>query len=95
MFQRTHVQHVQRDSVSDASRLLGLDGLAVGWVELDALGGRVAHVVTADQTASACPSCGVFSVSLKGLVSTRPQDIAYGDNEIASVLAQAVLRFME
>jgi len=82
LFQRTHVQHVQRDSVSDASRLLGLDGLAVDWVELDAFGGRVAHVVTADQTASACPGCGVFSVSLKGLVGTRSRDIPYGTTRL-------------
>ena len=79
MFQRVHVQHVQKDSVSDASRLLGLDGLAVDWVELDAFGGRVAHVVTADQTASACPSCGVFSVSVKGLVSTHRPLKRYGE----------------
>jgi transposase len=45
-------------------------------------GGRVAHVVTADQTASACPSCGVFSVSLKALVSTRPRDIPYGTTRV-------------
>ena len=29
LFQRTHVQHVQGDLVSEASRLLDLDGLAV------------------------------------------------------------------
>jgi len=33
------------------------------------------HLVTADETASACPSCGVFSDSIKGLVFTRPRDI--------------------
>jgi len=37
----------------------------------------VVHVVTADQTASACPACGVFSVSVKALVCTRPRDIPY------------------
>ena len=78
MFQRTHVCHVQIDSVSDASRLLDLEGLAVDRVELGSFGGRVVHVVTADETASACPSCGVLSVSLKGLVCTRPRDIPYG-----------------
>ena len=82
MFQRTHVQHVQKDSVSDASRLLGLEGLAVDRVALDAFGGRVVHVVTADKTASACPTCGVLSVALKGLARTRPRDIPYGTTRL-------------
>jgi len=76
--QRTHVCHVQKDLVSDASRLLDLGGLAVDRVASDAFGGRVVHVVTADETASACPSCGVLSVCLKGRVCTRPRDIPYG-----------------
>ena len=78
MFQGTFVCHVQIDSVSDASRLLDLGGLAVDRVASDAFGGRVVHVVTADESASACPNCGVLSVSLKGLVCTRPRDIPYG-----------------
>ena len=82
MFQRTHVQHVQKDSVSDASRLLGLEGLAVDRVALDAFGGRVVHVVTADESASACPTCGVRSVALKGLARTRPRDIPYGTTRL-------------
>ena len=53
-------------------------GLAVDRVESDAFGGRVVHLVTADQGASARLSCGVFSVSVKGLVDTRPRDIPYG-----------------
>jgi len=76
--QRTHACHVQKDSVSDASRLLDLGGLAVDRIESDTFGGRVVHLVTADECASACPSCGVFSVSVKGLVCTRPRDIPYG-----------------
>ena len=78
MLQPTYVQHVQRDLVSDASRLLDLGGLAVDRVASDAFGGRVVHVVTADATASACPSCGVLSVSIKALVCTRPRDVPYG-----------------
>ena len=78
LFQRTRITHVQKDLVSDASRLLDLGGLAVDRVASDAFGGRVVHVVTADETASACPSCGVLSVSLKGLVCTRPRDIPSG-----------------
>jgi len=76
--QRTHVCHVQKDSVSDASRLLDLGGLAVDRIESDTFGGRVVHLVTVDECASACPSCGVFSDSVKGLVCTRPRDIPYG-----------------
>jgi len=78
LLKRTRIAHAQKDSVSDASRLLDLDGLAVDRVESDAFGGRVVHVVTADECASACPSCGVFSVSVKGRVCTRPRDIPYG-----------------
>jgi transposase len=76
--QRTHVCHVQKDSGSAASRLLDLGGLAVERIESDTFGGRVVRVVTVDEGASACPSCGVLSVSLKGLVCTRPRDIPYG-----------------
>jgi len=61
------VQHVQTESVSDASRLLDLDGLAVDRVESDAFGGRVVHVVTADRTASACPA--LTQLILDGSVS--------------------------
>ena len=52
MSQRTHVCHVQKDSVSDALRLLDLGGLAVDWIESDTFGGRVVHLVTADVPAS-------------------------------------------
>lgn len=78
MVQGTHVQDVQGLSSSDGSRLLDLEGLAVERVEADGSGGRVVHVVTADEAASACPSCGVFSAAVKGWVRTRPRDIRYG-----------------
>jgi hypothetical protein len=78
----TRIAHAQTESVSDASRLLDPDGLAVKRVESDAFGGRVVHVVTADETASACPSCGVFSMSVKGLMCTRPRDIPYGTTRL-------------
>lgn len=85
MVQRTHVQDVDRDDTSDASRLLDLDGLAVERVEPDAFGGRVVLVVTADVTASACPSCGVLSSSVKERVTTRPRDIPYGTTALRVV----------
>ena len=54
-----------KGSVSDATRLLDMGGLAVDRVQLSSFSGRVVHVVNADETASACPSCGVLSVSVK------------------------------
>jgi transposase len=78
LLQRTRIPYVQNDLVSDASRLLDLGSLAVDRVASDVLGGRVVHVVTADETASAWPSRGVLSVSLKGRVCPWPRDIPYG-----------------
>ena len=86
MLQPTYVQHVSKALVSDASRLLGLEGLAVQRVESDAFGGRVVHVVTANRTASACPCCGVLSVCLKGLACTRHRDIPYGTTRLRLIL---------
>ena len=75
--QPTQCQHVH-DPSEGASRLLGLAGVAVARVELDPFGGRVVHVVTADECAAACPSCGVFSTSVKERVRTRPRDVPHG-----------------
>ena len=62
----------------DVSRLFDLDGLVVAGVEVDEGGGRLVRVVTADATASACPSCGVLSRARKGRVTSQPRDIPYG-----------------
>ncbi|MGE5287369.1 MAG: transposase family protein, partial [Micromonosporaceae bacterium] len=59
--------------------LLGLSGVAAEQVELLADGTRRVHVATADETAAACPACGVFSTSPKGYVTTRPKDVPYGE----------------
>ena len=67
------------------SLLLDLPGLSVVEVVLEADGGRVVHVVTADESASACPSCGVFSTSPKERRCTRPRDIPYGDRPVRLV----------
>jgi len=61
-----------------ATRLLGIEGLAVGRVDLEDGGARVAHMFTADETAAACPSCGAVSTSVKGHAVTRPRDVPYG-----------------
>ena len=79
MVQRTQFQAVQNDtSGQDATLLLGLEGLAVVTVELDDDGARVVHVVTDDESAAGCPSCGVLSTSVKGHAVTRPRDVPYG-----------------
>jgi len=87
--QRTHDELYLAESlegvVTDASRLFGLEGLAVDRVEIDAAGGRVVHVVTSQVGASACPSCGVLSSSAKGRVTTRPRDIPYGTGSLRLV----------
>jgi transposase len=62
--------------------LLGLEGVAVRHVELAADGSRVVHVATADGSAAACPSCGVFSTSVKEQVTTRPKDLPYGTGPV-------------
>lgn len=59
--------------------LLGLVGVAVERVELLGDDTRRVHVGTADETAAACPTCGVFSTSVKGYVTTRPKDLPYGE----------------
>jgi transposase len=76
--QPTQGQLVSQVGVADASRLLDLQGLAVDRVEVDGDGARVVHVVTADEAASACPSCGALSSAVKQRVRTRPRDIPYG-----------------
>ncbi|MDN3460681.1 helix-turn-helix domain-containing protein [Rhodococcus sp. APC 3903] len=42
----------------------------------------VMEVATDADTATACPSRGVFSTSAKGRVTTQPKDILYGDQRI-------------
>jgi transposase len=69
--------------VSDGTTLLfGLPGVRVEHVERRADGTRVVHVATADETAAACPSCGVLSTSVKARVITSPRDIPYGQGRI-------------
>jgi transposase len=69
--------------VSDGTTLLfGLPGVRVERVERSADGTRVVHVATAEETAAACPTCGVVSTSVKERVSTSPRDIPYGEDRI-------------
>lgn len=62
--------------------LFGLLGVAVDCVERHG-DERVVHVVTADESAAACPGCGVFSTSVKQYRVTRPRDLGYGEEPLA------------
>ena len=69
----------------DASLLLGVDGLAVDKVILEAGRGRVVLVHTNDSTAACCPVCGVPSSSVKGSAVTHPRDVPYGPDPLRLV----------
>ncbi|MDQ1040173.1 hypothetical protein QFZ75_006589 [Streptomyces sp. V3I8] len=58
--------------VNDMTLLLDLDGVSVARVERLADGRRRVHLVTADETARACPACGVFATRVKGSAVTPP-----------------------
>lgn len=62
--------------------LLDLEGLAVQAVEVLADGNRRVRLVTADQTAAACPGCGVFSTLVKEYVTTRPRDVPFAGRRL-------------
>jgi transposase len=70
---------------SDATLLLGLDGLAVERVETGEGGLPVVHVVTSDFTARGCPGCGVVATRVKERVVSRPRDLSCGGRPIALV----------
>ena len=83
MFQRRHVQG--RDGRGGATLLLGIEGLAVATVTRDGAGGRVVDVLTDEETAAACPECGVIWTSVKEHTTTRPRDVPYGPAPIRLV----------
>jgi transposase len=65
---------------SDGTTILfGLPGVRVREVVRAADGTRVVHVVTNDETAAACPECGVLSTSVRQRRTTRPRDLPYGE----------------
>jgi len=51
-------------------------------VDRRSAGTRVLELATDEDTAAACPSCGIFSTSVKERVTTRPRDIPYGEHRI-------------
>jgi transposase len=70
---------------SSATLLLDLEGLQVESVERLEDGVRLVRVVTADETASACPECGVLASRVKEYVRTRPRDLPYGTSRVSLV----------
>ena len=65
--------------VNDTTLLLDLDGVSVIQVERLEGGTRRVHLTTADDSARACPACGVFATRVKGAAFTRPRDLPYGE----------------
>ncbi|TDC78148.1 transposase family protein, partial [Micromonospora sp. KC606] len=61
--------------VNDTTRLLGLDGLVVERVELDATGVSVVNLSTGCEQARCCPGCGQRAVRVKQRATTRPRDL--------------------
>ncbi|TQC38368.1 ISL3 family transposase, partial [Rhodococcus sp. WS4] len=68
--------------VESTTVLFGLPGVRVINVSRESDGTRLVELATDEDTAAACPSCGVFSTSVKERVSTRPKDIPYGQDRI-------------
>jgi len=62
--------------------LFGLRGVRVLEVVRVADGSRVVHVLTDDESAAACPACGVFSSSVRQRRTTRPRDLPYGEQPL-------------
>jgi transposase len=71
------------ETSSDATLLLGLEGMAVMRVEVDQDGHRTVHVSTDDESAKACPACGVFATRVKECVVTLPRDLCVGGEPIS------------
>jgi transposase len=56
--------------------------VAVDRVEQDADRVRTVHLRTDDESAAACPECGVFSTSVRQRRTTRPRDLPYGETPL-------------
>jgi transposase len=68
---------------SDGTTILfGLPGVRVRDVVRAGDGTRVVHVVTDEETAAACPACGVLSTSVRQRRITRPRDVPYGEEPL-------------
>jgi len=65
-----------------ASALLGLDDVRVAGVEDDLDGGLRVYVVSTAAMV-ACPGCGTPSAAVKGWVTARPRDVAFGGRAVS------------
>jgi transposase len=70
------------DHDTGATLLFDLEGVAVSRVYRDMDGVRVVELVTTDENAAACPSCGSFNSRSKGRVVTHPRDLAHGGSPV-------------
>ncbi len=68
--------------VNDTTRLLGLDGLVVERVELDAAGVPVVDLSTGCEQARCCPQCGQRAVRVKQWTTTRPRDLPVAGRQV-------------
>jgi len=68
--------------IESTTVLFGLPGVQVTRVSGMDEGTRIVEIATDEATAAACPSCGVFSTSVKARVTTTPKDIPYGEGRI-------------
>ncbi|MGW3635127.1 ISL3 family transposase [Streptomyces sp. NPDC005122] len=66
-----------------ATRLLGLEGVSVTQVKDDGPAGSTVYVVTNEDSARACPSCGVFAARLKDYHTTRPRHLPSGGRPVS------------
>jgi transposase len=66
-----------------ATQLLGLEGVSVTQVKDDGAGGSTVYVVTNEDSARACPSCGVFATRLKDYRTTRPRHLSCGGRPVS------------
>ncbi|WP_103546550.1 ISL3 family transposase, partial [Streptomyces sp. SM1] len=66
-----------------ATRLLALEGVSVIKVKDDGSGGSTVYVVTSEDSARACPACGVFATRLKGYRTTRPRHLPCGGRPVS------------
>jgi transposase len=60
---------------NDATRLLGLDGVAVTSVVTGKDGNPMLALVTVDEQARCCPDCGIRSERPHSWVTTKPRDL--------------------
>jgi transposase len=70
-----------------ATTLLGLPGLRVVEVDVEADGGLTAYMVTSSSDA-ACPECGSHPGSVKDCVATTARDVTFGDRTMTVVWAK-------